>query len=45
VIPVGPRFEQRLILVIRSGDEWREYPDGAVVFVPLVGEEGFESGR
>jgi protein-L-isoaspartate(D-aspartate) O-methyltransferase len=42
VIPVGPRHEQQLVLVIRTGDEWREYPDGPVVFVPLIGEEGFE---
>jgi len=45
VIPVGTRFEQQLLVVIRHGNEWREYPDGAVVFVPLVGEEGFEQGR
>lgn len=45
VIPVGTRWEQQLLLVIRSGDEWREYPDGAVVFVPLIGEEGFEANR
>jgi protein-L-isoaspartate(D-aspartate) O-methyltransferase len=42
VIPVGPRAQQQLLLVIRSGDEWREYPDGRVVFVPLIGEAGFE---
>jgi protein-L-isoaspartate(D-aspartate) O-methyltransferase len=41
VIPVGTRYEQQLLLVVRIGDEWREYPDGPVVFVPLVGEEGF----
>jgi protein-L-isoaspartate(D-aspartate) O-methyltransferase len=42
VIPVGSRREQELMLVVRHGDEWREYPDGPVVFVPLVGKEGFE---
>ena len=41
VIPVGTRFEQRLLLVVRAGDEWREYPDSPVMFVPLLGEEGF----
>ena len=44
VIPVGTRREQELMLVVRHGDEWREYPDGPVVFVPLVGEEGFDPG-
>ena len=44
VIPVGSRLEQQLLLVIRDGSEWREYPDGRVVFVPLVGEEGFRAG-
>jgi protein-L-isoaspartate(D-aspartate) O-methyltransferase len=44
VIPVGPRSEQQLLLVQRSGDEWREYPDGPVVFVPLIGEAGFGGG-
>jgi protein-L-isoaspartate(D-aspartate) O-methyltransferase len=41
VIPVGDRLHQDLLLVIRRGDEWEERNDGAVVFVPLVGEEGF----
>jgi protein-L-isoaspartate O-methyltransferase len=44
VIPVGTRWEQVLMLVVRDGDEWREYPDGPVVFVPLLGEEGFKPG-
>jgi protein-L-isoaspartate(D-aspartate) O-methyltransferase len=42
VIPVGQRREQSLLLVVRHGDEWLEYPDGPVVFVPLVGEAGFD---
>ena len=42
VIPVGPRSEQVLVLVVRHGDEWLEYPDGPVVFVPLVGRAGFD---
>ena len=41
VIPVGTRREQALLTVVRHGDEWREWSDGPVVFVPLVGEEGF----
>jgi protein-L-isoaspartate(D-aspartate) O-methyltransferase len=41
VIPVGPRDHQILTLVVRRGDDWRETPHGAVVFVPLVGEGGF----
>lgn len=41
VIPVGGRGHQDLLLVVRRGDEWEERSDGAVVFVPLVGEEGF----
>jgi protein-L-isoaspartate(D-aspartate) O-methyltransferase len=47
VIPVGPRDHQVLTLVVRDGNDWRETPHGAVVFVPLVGEGGFpdESAR
>ena len=45
VIPVGPRDRQELLLVIRDGDEWREISDGPCVFVPLVGEEGYATGR
>ncbi|MFL5677030.1 MAG: protein-L-isoaspartate(D-aspartate) O-methyltransferase [Chloroflexota bacterium] len=41
VIPVGPRDHQVLTLVVRNGDDWRETPHGAVVFVPLIGEGGF----
>jgi protein-L-isoaspartate(D-aspartate) O-methyltransferase len=43
VIPVGPRDRQLLTLVTRHGDEWTERPDGACVFVPLIGAGGFES--
>jgi protein-L-isoaspartate(D-aspartate) O-methyltransferase len=49
VIPVGPRFQQDLIVVERRGpNDWQEWSDGAVVFVPLVGAGGWsepESGR
>jgi protein-L-isoaspartate(D-aspartate) O-methyltransferase len=42
VIPVGPRSEQELIVVERRGSaDWVESSDGAVVFVPLVGEAGW----
>jgi len=42
VIPVGPRFQQDLIVVERrSPNDWQEWSDGAVVFVPLVGEAGW----
>jgi len=42
VIPVGTRMRQELLVVTRHGDEWLEQPDGAVVFVPLIGHEGFD---
>lgn len=42
VIPVGPRRQQELIVVERRAPaEWREWSDGAVMFVPLVGEGGW----
>ena len=41
VIPVGPRDHQILTLAVRHGDDWRDTPHGAVVFVPLVGPGGF----
>lgn len=45
VIPVGPRDHQILTLVERHGDDWKDTPHGAVVFVPLIGPGGFpESG-
>ena len=42
VIPVGPRDRQILMAVTRHGNDWDEQPDGACVFVPLIGEAGFE---
>jgi protein-L-isoaspartate(D-aspartate) O-methyltransferase len=42
VIPVGARSQQTLLVVTRHGNEWTEESDGAVVFVPLIGDEGFE---
>jgi len=42
VIPVGSRFEQELLVVERRAEaEWREQSDGPVVFVPLIGQEGW----
>ena len=41
VIPVGPRYQQELLWVVRHGDEWEERSDGPVVFVPLLGVEGY----
>ncbi|MBI2781921.1 MAG: protein-L-isoaspartate(D-aspartate) O-methyltransferase [Chloroflexi bacterium] len=42
VIPVGPREQQELMVVERSGpNDWGEWSDGACVFVPLVGEAGW----
>jgi protein-L-isoaspartate(D-aspartate) O-methyltransferase len=43
VIPVGPRDRQILTVVTRHGNEWTHVPDGACVFVPLVGPGGFEA--
>ena len=45
VIPVGPRDQQDLRIVERrTANDWREWSDGAVVFVPLVGEAGWPTG-
>jgi len=42
VIPVGSRERQELLVVERrSPADWTEWSDGAVVFVPLVGEAGW----
>ena len=43
VIPVGPRQLQELIVIERRGpNDWLEWSDGAVIFVPLVGEAGWD---
>ena len=42
VIPVGPRDRQILMVVTRIGQEWTERPDGACIFVPLIGAGGFD---
>lgn len=42
VIPVGGRRIQDLLVVERTGPaDWREWSDGPVAFVPLVGEGGW----
>jgi protein-L-isoaspartate(D-aspartate) O-methyltransferase len=41
VIPVGPRERQVLTVVERHGNDWTERPEGACVFVPLIGAAGF----
>jgi protein-L-isoaspartate(D-aspartate) O-methyltransferase len=43
VIPVGSRTEQQLLVVERHGDEWVERSEGACVFVPLIGAEGWDA--
>ena len=43
VIPVGGRWDQQLLVIERRGpSDWSETSGGAVVFVPLVGEQGYE---
>jgi len=45
VIPVGPRYQQDLMVVERRSErDWAEWSDGPVVFVPLVGEGGWHEG-
>lgn len=45
VIPVGSRGSQELLAIERRGPEdWYTESDGPVVFVPLIGEEGFGAG-
>jgi len=42
VIPVGPRYSQRLEVWERTGDEYNKSTNIPVVFVPLIGKEGWE---
>ena len=45
VIPVGSRGTQELLAIERRGPvDWYTESDGPVVFVPLIGEEGFGAG-
>lgn len=41
VVPVGSRFEQRIMLVAKQGPEVTTSPLEPAVFVPLLGEHGF----
>lgn len=41
VAPVGGQNVQELVLIRREGDRYEEYPEGAVRFVPLIGEHGW----
>jgi protein-L-isoaspartate(D-aspartate) O-methyltransferase len=43
VIPIGERFEQRLVVVERTPDGFSQRPLEPAVFVPLVGEHGFRA--
>jgi protein-L-isoaspartate(D-aspartate) O-methyltransferase len=43
VLPVGPRFEQQIMLVRKLGKDTLVQPLEPAVFVPLVGEHGFET--
>jgi len=42
VIPVGSMFSQMLVVVTRSGDEYISKNVCGCMFVPLVGEDGWE---
>jgi protein-L-isoaspartate(D-aspartate) O-methyltransferase len=44
VLPVGPRYSQRLEVWDRKGDQFKQSTNIPVVFVPLVGEQGWEAG-
>jgi len=43
VAPVGSRDEQRLLMVVNRGGEIHTSGHGACVFVPLIGESGWDS--
>lgn len=46
VIPAGSRNRQELMVIERRGPaDWVEWSDGAVMFVPLVGEAGWSEGE
>ncbi len=45
VIPIGDREGQWLTVVERDGDDWTQRPVEPVVFVPLIGEHGYEERR
>jgi len=41
VIPVGPRYSQQLEVWERTGDQFNKSTNIPVVFVPLIGKEGW----
>jgi hypothetical protein len=41
-MPVGGREHQWLTLVVRHGDDYESRPMEPVVFVPLLGEHGYD---
>jgi protein-L-isoaspartate(D-aspartate) O-methyltransferase len=41
VMPVGDRYHQNLVLVVRNGEDWTTTTLEPVVFVPLIGEHGY----
>jgi protein-L-isoaspartate(D-aspartate) O-methyltransferase len=43
IMPVGDRFGQVLKLVVRSGDDYQKETLSPVAFVPLIGEQGWDS--
>ncbi len=43
VIPVGSRFSQQLVVWEREENDFRQSASIPVVFVPLIGEEGWDS--
>ncbi len=43
VIPVGGRGGQDLQVITRRGDDWIPRSEGGCVFVPLIGEHGWEA--
>jgi protein-L-isoaspartate(D-aspartate) O-methyltransferase len=42
VIPVGPRFSQRLEVWERKGEQYKQSSNIPVIFVPLIGKQGWE---
>jgi protein-L-isoaspartate(D-aspartate) O-methyltransferase len=45
VIPIGTRYEQVITVVRRTDDGFTQEPVEAAVFVPLLGEHGFNDSR
>ncbi len=45
VVPVGSRYEQDLLLLVRRGDRLERRSLGACRFVPLIGEDAWPEGQ